>query len=105
MNFNFFLSLPLPLSTDAQQTLQAFRDALLLPLSTAEAAAAAAAPAAGLDRSIFVDHSRLHLTLVMLKLYSDDARHRAAATLQSLKPKVGGVCGEWCACMPELGAV
>lgn len=32
----------------------------------------------GIDESIFVDPRHLHLTLVMLKLYSDEARYIAA---------------------------
>lgn len=42
----------------------------------------------GFDRSIFIDPKMLHLTLLMLKLYSDEARHKARTVLQGLAPQV-----------------
>lgn len=42
----------------------------------------------GFDPSIFIDPDKLHLTLLMLKLYSDEARHKAAQALQGLRPQV-----------------
>ena len=47
----------------------------------------------GFDASIFINPDTLHLTLLMLKLYSDEARHKAAQALQSMQPQV-------CACEP-----
>lgn len=43
----------------------------------------------GFDPSIFINPARLHLTLLMLKLYSDEARHKAAQTLQGMQAQVG----------------
>jgi hypothetical protein len=43
----------------------------------------------GFDPSIFINPGRLHLTLLMLKLYSDEARHKAAQALQGMQPQVG----------------
>jgi hypothetical protein len=42
----------------------------------------------GFDNSIFINPGTLHLTLVMLKLYSDEACTKAAQTLQALAPQV-----------------
>lgn len=42
----------------------------------------------GFDPSIFISPDKLHLTLLMLKLYSDEARHKAAQALQGLRPQV-----------------
>jgi hypothetical protein len=42
----------------------------------------------GFDRSIFINPKMLHLTLLMLKLYSDEARHKAKTILQGLAPQV-----------------
>lgn len=42
----------------------------------------------GIDESIFVKPEQLHLTIVMLKLYSDDLRFRAQQLLQDLQPQV-----------------
>lgn len=42
----------------------------------------------GFDPSIFITPDTLHLTLLMLKLYSDEARHKAAQALQGLRPQV-----------------
>lgn len=42
----------------------------------------------GLDASIFIPPAHLHLTLLMLKLYSDEARHKAAQALQGIQPQV-----------------
>jgi hypothetical protein len=46
------------------------------------------AQAKGFDRSIFINPKTLHLTLLMLKLYSDEARHNAKTVLQDLGPQV-----------------
>lgn len=43
----------------------------------------------GFDPSIFINPARLHLTLLMLKLYSDEARHKAAQALQGMQAQVG----------------
>lgn len=43
----------------------------------------------GFDPSIFIKPQQLHLTLLMLKLYSDEARQKATQALQGLQPKVG----------------
>jgi hypothetical protein len=54
----------------------------------------------GFDPSIFISPAKLHLTLLMLKLYSDDARQAAAAVLQGLKPQVCvEVCAAVCRCV------
>jgi hypothetical protein len=42
----------------------------------------------GLEESIFIAPATLHLTLLMLKLYSDEARTKAAQALQALAPQV-----------------
>uniref|UniRef100_A0A383VIG8 K Homology domain-containing protein n=1 Tax=Tetradesmus obliquus TaxID=3088 RepID=A0A383VIG8_TETOB len=47
----------------------------------------------GFEPSIFVDAASLHLTLLMLKLYSDEARHKAATVLQGLAPQVQALLG------------
>lgn len=41
-------------------------------------ALSASMPASGLEDSVFMKPSHLHLTLVMFKLYSDARRHQAA---------------------------
>jgi hypothetical protein len=43
-------------------------------------------PVPGLESSLFPSPATLHLTLAMLKLYSDEARHRTATTLAALQP-------------------
>lgn len=43
----------------------------------------------GFDPSIFINPAHLHLTLLMLKLYSDEARHKAAQALQCMQAQVG----------------
>lgn len=49
----------------------------------------------------------LHLTVVMLKLYSDERRHRAKQALEALKPKVVADCLCCVPCLrrPDIGDV
>jgi hypothetical protein len=48
----------------------------------------------GFDPSIFINPKCLHLTLLMLKLYSDEARHKAAQALQGMQTQVRlCICG------------
>ena len=44
----------------------------------------------GFHPSIFVNPKTLHLTLLMLKLYSDEARHTARQVLQNMAAQVRG---------------
>lgn len=48
----------------------------------------------GFEPSIFINPQTLHLTLLMLKLYSDEDRHKAVQTLQGMQQQVGQL--GWC---------
>lgn len=78
LDYNFFLSFPLanPLSV---QKFIAFRHAV-----TSDTAFSAS----GLDPSSFMTPEHLHLTIAMLKLYSDEARYRAQMLLKKLQPQI-----------------
>ncbi|GAB4816249.1 hypothetical protein N2152v2_003295 [Parachlorella kessleri] len=81
LDYNYFLCLPL--ATDALRVaMDRFKQQVL-----AEAGAAAA----GIEGSIFMKPAHLHLTLAMLKLYSEDSRQRARQVLHSLAPAVQGI--------------
>ena len=58
-----------------QQQLRALKESILLDPSAA---------AAGIEESLFVDERKLHLTLVMLKLYTEERRQQAARVSRTL---------------------
>lgn len=49
--------------------------------------------AAGLEPSVFMHPQHLHLTLCMLKLYSEEQRELARHTLRALGPRAAGLLG------------
>eukprot|EP00803_Ostreobium_quekettii_P003818 evm.model.scf_1223.1 EVM.evm.TU.scf_1223.1 scf_1223:16154-19336(+) len=72
LDYNYFVSIPL--TTEAiQQAHRAFREAVL---------SAENGGAAGIDKSIFTPGNHLHMTIVMLKLYSDEKRNLARKALE-----------------------
>ncbi|KAG2486288.1 hypothetical protein HYH03_014993 [Edaphochlamys debaryana] len=85
LDYNFFLSLPLA-SPAAVRQFEAFRRAVLNDPKVCPPSGSS-----GLDPSVFMAPPHLHLTLAMLKLYSDEARHRAAQVLDSLQPRVAAL--------------
>jgi hypothetical protein len=81
IEYSHFFSLPLA-TPEIIARVDAFRAAAL---------ADADAVAGGLAAQAFTPARHLHLTLCMLKLYTEDARHRAAAALASLAPAVAAL--------------
>eukprot|EP00887_Chlorella_sp_A99_P003180 scaffold9.g3180.t1 len=84
LDYNYFLSLPLA-TPETSARLATWRQAVLADAGSA---------AAGIEQSIFMHEQHLHLTLVMLKLYSDEARALAQATLRGLQPAVAALLAE-----------
>ena len=74
--YNYFISVPLTFPS-ARAALEAFRSRVL--------GDEVAASAAGLEASVFVDAAQLHLTVVMLKLYTEEKRQRVREILDSLE--------------------
>ncbi|GIL81114.1 hypothetical protein Vretimale_12758 [Volvox reticuliferus] len=85
LDYNFFISLPLA-SPAAVRQFEAFRRAVLSDPRVAP-------PGSGLEESIFMWPQNLHLTLVMLKLYSDQKRHEAQRLLTRLQGPVAALLG------------
>ena len=78
LDYNYFLSIPL--NTDSViEEYQAFKDAVLSRKT---------AGVDGIDSSIFVPGRHLHLTVAMLKLYSDERRHLAVQALDDAWKKI-----------------
>ncbi|KAF8060498.1 histidine--tRNA ligase [Scenedesmus sp. PABB004] len=84
VDFTHFVSLPLANGAATDERLTEFRDQVLAAPGAAEA---------GLEASVFADAAKLHLTLVMLKLCSDAARHAAAEALRGLAPAARELLG------------
>lgn len=84
LDYTHFVSLPLTTPATAA-ALRSFKQAALLHPGAA---------AAGLDASIFTPPPHLHLTVVMLKLYSEDARQRAQRALLSLQEAAAGILAQ-----------
>ncbi|GLI60817.1 hypothetical protein VaNZ11_002923 [Volvox africanus] len=85
LDYNFFISLPLA-SAAAVRQFEAFRRAVLSDPRVAP-------PGSGLEESIFMRPQHLHLTLLMLKLYSDQKRHEAQRLLARLQAPVATLLG------------
>ncbi|WIA35225.1 hypothetical protein OEZ86_003687 [Tetradesmus obliquus] len=83
LDYTHFLSLPLSNKQTAAK-LKEFQQQVLAQPGAQEK---------GFEPSIFVNAASLHLTLLMLKLYSDEARHKAATVLQGLAPQVQALLG------------
>jgi len=75
--YTHFLSIPLP---GLRTEIKSFYKELLESFSPTSTP--------GFDESIFVDPSQLHLTILMLKLYTQEASEQASALLKSCMPKV-----------------
>ncbi|GLC38173.1 hypothetical protein PLESTB_001091700 [Pleodorina starrii] len=88
LDYNFFISLPLA-SPAAVRQFEAFRRAVLTDPRVAPPGSGS-----GLEESIFMRPQHLHLTLVMLKLYSDQKRHEAQQLLARLRGPVAALLGE-----------
>ncbi|KAG2430371.1 hypothetical protein HYH02_013733 [Chlamydomonas schloesseri] len=83
LDYNYFLSLPLATPATVRQ-FDAFRKAVLEDPKVCP-------PGSGLEPSVFMKPQHLHLTLAMLKLYSDQKRHAAAQALDRLRGRVGAL--------------
>ncbi|PNW87945.1 hypothetical protein CHLRE_01g008000v5 [Chlamydomonas reinhardtii] len=83
LDYNYFLSLPLATPATVRQ-FEAFRKGVLGDPKVCP-------PGCGLEPSVFMAPQQLHLTLVMLKLYSDQKRHAAQQALDRLRPRVGAL--------------
>ncbi|KXZ46404.1 hypothetical protein GPECTOR_44g79 [Gonium pectorale] len=80
LDYNYFISLPLAVPAAVRQ-FEAFRRGVLSDPRVAP-------PGSGLEESVFMAPQHLHLTLVMLKLYSDEKRHQAHQALDRLRGPV-----------------
>eukprot|EP00878_Enallax_costatus_P032053 GHUV01035146.1.p1 GENE.GHUV01035146.1~~GHUV01035146.1.p1 ORF type:complete len:270 (+),score=75.23 GHUV01035146.1:292-1101(+) len=78
LDYTHFISLPLS-NEQTTTKLQQFQDQVL---------AEPGASGKGLEPSIFVNPKILHITLLMLKLYNDEDRHKAVQTLQDMQQQV-----------------
>lgn len=83
LDYNYFVSVPIAAPT-VQLQLAAFKQQVL---SSREAAAA------GIEGSLFTDERKLHLTIAMLKLYTEARRQKAVQVLlRSVSAPRGMVC-------------
>mmetsp|Transcript_1872 Transcript_1872/g.2887 ORF Transcript_1872/g.2887 Transcript_1872/m.2887 type:complete len:321 (+) Transcript_1872:84-1046(+) len=80
LDYNYFLSLPLANPCTIQH-MHDFQQAVM------------ANPPEGMDDSVFSKGQHLHLTLSMLKLYSEESRSKARLTLQSLSASIHQLLG------------
>ena len=74
LDYTHFVSIPLA-TPEVQHQLRALKESVLADLSAA---------AAGIEESLFVDERKLHLTLVMLKLYSEERRQQAVRVRRTI---------------------
>mmetsp|Transcript_19155 Transcript_19155/g.31348 ORF Transcript_19155/g.31348 Transcript_19155/m.31348 type:complete len:375 (-) Transcript_19155:255-1379(-) len=83
--YTHFISIPLALDESSllRAKLQAFYDEAFAKYGTMR----------GWDRSLFVPPSQLHLTILMLKLYSDEGKQKAIDLLHSCAPMVYDIVG------------
>ncbi|PRW60326.1 activating signal cointegrator 1 complex subunit 1 [Chlorella sorokiniana] len=83
LDYNYFLCLPLA-TPELSAAFESWRDAVLAEPGAAEA---------GLEASVFMHPQHLHLTIAMLKLYSEEQRDLAKQTLAGLQPRVQQLLG------------
>ena len=82
--FTHFVNIPLALDPDFTETVSEFRELLLLKYNNLR----------GMDESIIIQPSRMHLTLVTLKCFTDEDEVKAQQVMQSSAEGLASIIGD-----------
>ena len=88
LQYTHFVNIPLVLGVDGEALVGAIR------AFTRDVLSSTYAPGCRIDPSIVTEPGHAHLTLCMLKLYSDEARAKAAAAMASLSIAIRSTLGD-----------